>query len=77
MLIINKALERKVQPYGLLYLHQICNWAKYHKFTFYVVTFMLMKMHTLSAPQNDLLNLIFVKDVNISVHISIGSKIMT
>ena len=36
-----------------------------------------MKMQTLSAPRNDRLNLIFVKDINISVHILIGSKITT
>jgi hypothetical protein len=28
-----------------------------------------MKIQTLSAPQNDILNLIFVKDINISVPI--------
>ena len=44
---------------------------------FDVVTFEPMKMQTLSAPQSDRLNLIFVKDVIISVHILIGSKITT
>ena len=58
-------------------MHQICDWSKYHKFTFYVVTFVQMKKQTLSAPQNDRLNLVFVKDMNNSVHILIGSKITT
>ena len=58
-------------------MHQICDWDKYHKFTFYVGTFEPMKIRTLSAPQNDRLNLIFVKDMNISVHILIDSKIAT
>ena len=56
-------------------MHQICDWAKCNKFMFYVVTFEPMKMGTLAAPQSDRLNLIFVKDINISVHILIGSKI--
>ena len=56
-------------------MHQICDWAKYHKFMFYVVTFVPMKIRVLSAPKNDRLNLIFVKDTNISVHILIGLKI--
>ena len=55
-------------------MHQICDWPEYHKFTFYVVTFEPMKMRTLSAPQNNRLNLIFVKDIDISVHILIGPK---
>ena len=55
-------------------MHQICDWAKYH-FTFYVVTFVPMKVKTLSTPQNDHLKLVFVKDINDSVHILIGSKI--
>ena len=46
-------------------MHQICDWAKYHEFTFYVVIFVPMKIPTLSAPQNDCLNLLFVKDKNI------------
>ena len=58
-------------------MHQICDWAKYHEFTFYVVIFVPMKIPTLSAPQNDQLNLVFVKDKNISFHFLIGSKIMT
>ena len=58
-------------------MHQICDWAKYNKFELYVVTFEPKKMQTLSAPQNDSLNLIFVKDMNVSVHILIGSKITT
>ena len=58
-------------------MHQICDWAKYHEFMFYVVTFEPMKMPTLSATQNDRLNLIFVNDMIISAHILIVSKIMT
>ena len=58
-------------------MHQICDWAKYHKFTFYVATFEPTKIRTLSATQNDRLNLIFVKDLNISVNILIGSKMTT
>ena len=34
-------------------MHQICDWAKYHEFTLYVVTIEPMKIPTLSAPQND------------------------
>ena len=45
-------------------MHQICNWAKYHKFTFYVLTFEKMKIQTLSVPQNNCLNLVLVKDIN-------------
>ena len=56
-------------------MHQICDWAKYHKVTFYVVTFVPMKIRTLSAPQNDRLSLVFVKNISDSVHILIGSKI--
>ena len=58
-------------------MHQIFDLAKYIKLMFNVVIFEQMKMQTLSAPQNDRLNLMFVKDINISVHILIGSKIMT
>jgi hypothetical protein len=58
-------------------VHQICDFANYHKFAFYLVTFEPMKIPTLSAPQNDRLNLIFVKDIKISVGILIGSKITT
>ena len=36
-----------------------------------------MKIRTLSAPQNGSLNLIFVKDINISVHILIGFKVVS
>ena len=56
-------------------MHQICEWVDYDKFTFYVVTLEPMKMRTLSAPLNDRLNLFYEKDINISVHILIGSKI--
>ena len=58
-------------------MHQICNWTKYYKFTFYAVTLEQMKILPLSAPQNDRLNLIFVKYINNSVHILNGSKITT
>ena len=58
-------------------MYQICNLAKDNKFAFYVVTFIQMKMPTLSAPQYDRRNPIFVNDINISVHILIGSKITT
>ena len=58
-------------------MHQICDWAKCDKFTFYVVTFVPMSMQTFSAPQNDRLNLIFVKIINFSNHVLIGSKTMT
>ena len=51
--------------------------AKYHKFTFYVLTFEKMKIQILLVPQNDYLNLVFAKDMNISVHVVIGSKITT
>ena len=34
-------------------MHQIYDWAKYHEFTLYVVTFQPLKIPTLSAPQND------------------------
>ena len=50
-------------------MHQICDWVKYHESTLYVVTVEPMKIPTLSAPQNDPPNLIFVKDINISVYI--------
>ena len=36
-----------------------------------------MKIQTLSLPQDDRLCLIFVKDINISIHILIRSKITT
>ena len=49
-------------------MHQICDWARYF------VTFMPTKIQSLSAPQNDSLNLVFVKDINIIVYIIIGSK---
>ena len=58
-------------------MHQIFDLAKYIKLMFDVVIFEQMKMQTLSAPQNDRLNLMFVKDINISVHILIGLKITT
>ena len=58
-------------------MHQICNWTKYHKLAFYILIFEQMKIQTFSAPWNDRLNLIIVKDINISVHIFIGSKITT
>ena len=58
-------------------MHQICDWAKYQEFTHYFVTYEPMKKPTLSAPQNDHPNLIFVKDINISVHILIGFKVVT
>ena len=47
-------------------MHQIFDLAKYIKLMFNVVIFEQMKMQTLSAPQNDHLNLMFVKDINIS-----------
>ena len=50
---------------------------QYHKFSFYVLTLEQMKIQTLSVPQNDRLNLVFEKDINISVHILIASKITT
>ena len=34
-------------------MYESCKWTKYHKFTFYVVTFKKMKIRTLSVPQND------------------------
>ena len=34
-------------------MYESCKWTKYHKFTFYVVTFEKMKIRTLSVPQND------------------------
>ena len=34
-------------------MHQSCDWAKYHEFKLYVVTFEPMKIPTLSEPQND------------------------
>ena len=49
-------------------MHQICDMAKYHEFTLYFVTY---------APQNEHPNLIFEKDINISVHILIGFKVVT
>ena len=55
-------------------MHQICDWAKHHKFMFFVVTFVPMKIRTLSTPKNDRLNLVYVKDINNSVHILISSK---
>ena len=58
-------------------MHQICDWAKCYEFMLYVVTFEPMKIPTLSAPQNDRPNLIFVKDINISVLILIGFKVVT
>ena len=58
-------------------MHQVCDLAKYNKITFYAVTFEPMKMRTLSAPQNDRLNPIFGKGINISAYISIGSKLIT
>ena len=58
-------------------MHQICNWTKNQKFTVYVLTFEKMKIQTLSVAQNDCLNLVFGKDINISVHILIGSKMTT
>ena len=58
-------------------MHQIFDLAKYIKLMFNVVIFEQMKMQTLSAPQNDRLNLIFVKDINISVLILIGFKVVT
>ena len=58
-------------------MHQICDWVEYHEFTLYVVTVEAMKIPTLSAPQNDSPNLIFVKDINISVVILIGFKVVT
>ena len=48
-------------------MYQICNWTEYHKFTFYVLTFEKMKIQTLSVPQNDRLNLVFAKDINVIV----------
>ena len=56
-------------------MHQICDWAKYHEFTLYFVTYEPMKKPRLSAHQND--HLIFVKDININVHILIGFKVVT
>ena len=47
-------------------MHQICDWAKYHKSEFYAVTFVPMKIQTLSAPQNDCLDLAFVKEIQCS-----------
>ena len=41
----------------------------------YVVTFEPMKMPTLSAPQNDRLNLVFVEDINDNIHILTGSTV--
>ena len=41
------------------------------------MTFEPMKTPALSAPPNDRLNLIFVKDINISVHILIGFKVVS
>ena len=67
----------KQVSYNYRVMHQICNWTEYHKFTFYALIFEQMKIQTFSAPQNDRLNLIFVKDINISVHILISSKITT
>ena len=58
-------------------MYQICNLAKDNKFAFYVVTFIQMKMPTLSAPQYDRRNPIFVNDINISVHILIGFKVVS
>ena len=58
-------------------MHQICDWVEYHEFTLYVVIVEPMKIPTLSAPQNDHPNLIFVQDINISVHILIGFKAVT
>ena len=45
----------------------ICEWDKYHKFAFYVITL---------EPQNDrlTLNLISLKNIYKSTHIFIGSK---
>ena len=56
-------------------MHQICDWAKYHEFMLYVVTFEPMKIPTLSAPQNDCPEPYFVKDINISVYILIALKL--
>ena len=58
-------------------MHQICDWVEYHEFTLYVVNVEPMKIPTLSAPQNDRPNLILVKDINISVLILIGFKVVT
>ena len=58
-------------------MHQIFDLAKYIKLMFNVVIFEQMKMQTLSAPQNDRLNMIFVKYMHINVHILIGSNITT
>ena len=58
-------------------MHQICDWVEYHEFTLYVVNVEPMKIPTLSAPQNDRPNLVLVKDINISVLILIGFKVVT
>ena len=43
-------------------MHKVWNWAKYKRFIFYIVPFELIKIQTFSAPQNDVMHLIFVKD---------------
>ena len=42
-------------------MHQICDFAKYHEFMLYVVTFEPIKIPTLSATQNNHPNLFFCK----------------
>ena len=70
----HQILQRKsdfvITNFHKFYIRGWCiKFAKYYKFTFYVLTFEPMKMQTLSAPQNDCMNHIFVKDINISSHI--------
>ena len=59
-------------------MHQICDWAKYHEFMLYVVTFDPMKIPKLSAPQNDCPEPYFCeKKIRIIDYILIGFKVMT